>query len=695
MRTLGAIIFLFCLPGRADSVEEVLKKLHHEPSVAFHQAEDLYRSTKDSDKAARLATILSFAPESELKGKPHHYAHFAFIHDKSAPKEIHLKLAKLAGEGFFTHGEFRKAKLIFSKVLREDDLSLDDQEYFTYQLAWCEINLNQYERAVSRFFDWFEKCPSCRLHREMVIDFGKSYAGLKRRETKWFKALANDEDVKSFVDGFASEVLRNSSAKSLQMGSVLDGQSTTKEWLRLIFSDSRFKDFGPCRRLAALENTDSELWPKEEVRSDLLQCSLSGLKKKSFPWNQILEIYLQIPGLSANDLFMIAEIQERLSQLEQSCKSRIRAFGTEADEALPKGSATIPALVDICRPYSSKFGKELASILSLKNFRHSLETSEDKKDLMGIYLKAFAGSPQWKKEFESKKISDWLTFASADLIKQILESSAWTLSFRMRLWDLASEETAFAPSVRISLAKAAYEEGIQQYHEFQKKLERRKAPVDGVQLLLSARDKIASIDQRFYKASLELPSGQWKKLSADEQAEVIQTLLKQGYLQAIVSDWNAWSERMKGNSSALSALLTQALTERKSEKISFDSFPDYMEELLALGSDDLSGPVKLDGVPQSLLSDVQIINSSLRSREKVVRAEKSQSIESLIMSVDSVQKLVDRSAKYKWKVEGLKELNRTLLKKNLALLSSALLKRSNDPDLKELAILVNQWEKEL
>jgi hypothetical protein len=692
-------ILSFCVGAHAaDPIASVLTQLHRDPALGFKTAEREYKEAKDTATAARLATMLAFAPAGQSETPAYLYAQFAFFNDRTLSRDLKVKLAKLAGEGLFNQSQFKKTARIFERALRIPDLSIDEREYFHYQLAWCDLNMKNPENAVQRLADWTSGCPECRLHKEMITDLGKAFAESKVKAGDIVRKLASDSDREAFMDGYVAEIHRTPKFKLYSGTERFLGTALIKEWLLFALSDKRFEDQTPCARIDALSTAPAGEWPVDRARSDFRNCALHYLKDKKPVPSALRAGYEMLPSQNQFDLLLLSSLWEREGVAAKACRLRLDASGLnpepDAKEVL-KPEVFLTAILTSCRPVAKEVSTEIAELMNRPSVAANLGAEAAK--WYGIYLDEISGVEDWRKAFASKPIEEVTKHADAETEKRLLADSRWSLAWRKSLWEVSAESAALDDQVLSALAREFYS-NAQDYADFIGKVEARSRKPRAVVALLRSRTPGRKAEAKaLYEEAKAIDD--WQALSGPERRELLSGVLLAENTKRVLADWPHWKPLIENDTEAFQTLLGH-FTDLEAGTVvppSGDSPEESILKAFAARNSDPTVEIPFSGATKSVASDIAFLNQTIATHKALRNPDSAKNLISVEAALDKISKTLKNSRKHKWKVAGLGRIHRRELKESLAAFHSELTKAAPEDaaTYEQLAQLVSDWEKKL
>ncbi len=693
---IGASAYAVDRVAPGDPVARVLAKLHHDPKAGFRDAESAYRSAKTDQVAARLATVLAFAPAEAVATAPYQYAQFAFLNDRTLTRELKVKLAKLAGEGLFNNSQFAKAASVFERALRIESLSRDEKEYFHYQLAWCDLNRKNPEGAVRRLTEWTKNCPECRLHKEMITDLGKAFASSNAAAGDVLAALPSDAERDAFIDGYVAEIHRAPKTKLYLSTERFLQTPLLATWLRFAFEDKRLEEHSACARIDALAKAPPESWPKERARHDFRACSLTQLKGKK-PIPGILRAgYEQLPDPTQLDLLLLSSLQEREGALALACTLRLKAVNLPLEESARealKPEVILPALLPACRANAADSAGEIADLFSKPALEATL--GADASKWFNHYVSEVVGVDAWRAAFETKPLNETLARADGATLKRLILDSRWSRAWRKSLWTESPDAGALDPAVLFALAKEAHATPAE-YSALVKEIESRAKSPRALIALLKAREPGRTVDAKTaYEEAKAIPD--WQELSVPERQELLEGVLQGENVERVISDWPTWKPLLETDPFAFQKFLGLFIAAGAPRAPEGDSAHEMLLAKLKERRENVSVEIPTRGLPRPATADAAILNQAIKTHSALRALTAKSGLNEVERALDLSQKTFSKSRKHKWKIGGLAELHRADLKASLAHARSELEKAEGleAETYRQLAQVVADWEKKL
>ncbi len=382
-----------------DPVPSLLFELKTQPiekhPEIFVRAEKHYRSASSKEIAVRLATLLAFAPREQISVPQHTFARYAFVHDKTLPLQMRVKLARLAGEGLFSQGQFGQAKVVFTQALDLEGLTEVDEEYFRYQLAWCQMNEGHPELAFEGLNDWLLRCQVCYLRKSFALDLGRALAEGTRPDLA--PTGIKQADTLAFAEGFAAGWER-----SFRLATPMGGA---------------------CASLARLPMNRPDLWPEEAVKDRLERCAVEfnqqkrrskkGSKHHEFHQEKIFLVYEKLSHKGSREVLRQAEWAEDLQDPIGACRLRLAAISADSlgpanKEAAGKSNQAQPRKSqDGTSPFggSADFPMSLVSYakLTLRSCLNQDPNLADQHGNLGLLLRSWVGHPRFLAASEEER----------------------------------------------------------------------------------------------------------------------------------------------------------------------------------------------------------------------------------------------------------------------------------------------------
>lgn len=652
-----AIMALTVALAETDPVAQVLLQLHRHQPEAFASAESLYGKTKKSESAARLATILAFAPSEKLKTPPYLYALFAFQKDSTLHHELKVKLAKLAGEGLFNHSQFQKAAQVFIQALALDGLTIAEQEYFHYQLAWCEMNQRRPTQAAGRLIRWLNKCPDCRLRREMVMDLGRFFAATDDSDQSLMAVVISKDEGSIFISGFASEIARRGKFKLKDLSQRFHDSPMAEPWLKDLFEDPRWKDLAICDRVQSLSQFAVSHWPLAAVTRGLRECAIETLQKKSALPPGLLLTYAQMPSPAPNDLLLLSSLYEKVTRPDTACRLRLRALSLAIADKTSLNASVVPtawsALIQVCRTPPTAFAAEIAALPPLQ---------------------------------------------AHEALGEALLSNQWSGAWRLEIWRRSPNDLALRKEVLLALGSSLLRKEVASsvHSDFVKETKARFAHPSASLALLQIRSREGTDAENAWTTAGAVTN--WETLDSKELSEVLAAFLKQGHLKEIFAAWSHWRPLFTSNSTAFKYLL-ETFAATADAPILFEPQTPHDQALIALGAW-RTGSLKIrwpdHDLDSLLLSDFKVLDHTA-STTATLKATEMGSMAEAERAMDMAMDLLESSRQHRWWVQGLAHLNRQTLKATMGHMALKLNtgKGKDSPSFKQLARIVQRWEKDL
>lgn len=731
---LFTVVALAAAPKASDPIADVLYDIYKGDQAAFKRAEVLYQHSSDRAELARLATVLAFAPADQVRIAPAMYALYAFQNDQAISVELKSKLAKLAGQALFSQGQFEKASRVFATALALPTLKESDQEYFTYQLAWCDLNQDQHRMAVERMLQWLKKCRACELKKEMIGDLGKAYGEIafvkgQTPPTHIFALLKTEADRGDFFQGVMMSLKRVQPIRAALITAQLQPTPLFSLWIGALFNSPQFEQIAACEKVTAVKSADPALWPVDAVRKSVLDCARLAYEKVAIPAMDALAVAQTLAHLDPLDLFIQSELLMAVGRAHDSCLVRVRA-------AVPdslKLDVYISSVVDICAKAgaadavagAAAADPEITSAISGLLMRPMMRASaaqaaadpNDAQSWLTSYLAAIKTHKAWRIGFEKQPLS-WLRsyHPSASVIRSMVQDSDWDLKYRLNVWrdvpfdgDMSSVQVLAEDILK---SKGANEtEDANSYlaflNEVQGLLPRPSAgiallKVRGLQAYSDKNVGAAAGWLELYKACVSISD--WFSLTSQEQAEVFKPLLTKVSFDVFLTDWPVWNTLLEKNEKLFEAFLAAALATEAFR------FKDFARKYSDPHAHAISAAVELKNNPQTVLSpealaqldpkwrsDFAAVSTARESAQKI-RAIQLRGLDEDQMAVavegglDLVTKSLRQSRARQWTLPAMAVFQQTTLKDALESFRAQL---APSPSYAKIAQLVKRWESRL
>ena len=299
-----------------SSPAEAIRALKANRRESFSAIESgLGKATTEKERA-RIWTLLAFAPSGTTVVAPHLYAAKAFSADQSASTSIRVRLAKLAGVGFFERAEFSRAQAIFEAALTLEGVPERDREYLEYQAGWCEINRGVPQAATARFRRLLESCAECRLRKEISSDLGRAIAesGAEVRSVPKLR----DAEGEAFVRGYIAGSERQTKFRIGDGSRAFAASEMLPLWIEIALSHPRFASASACEKVDVLPLARPDLWPPTPARAALSACVFENPTDRRLP-----TAFRALIAKTDEDLAWFSEALDRRGEFDEACAIRL------------------------------------------------------------------------------------------------------------------------------------------------------------------------------------------------------------------------------------------------------------------------------------------------------------------------------------------------------------------------------------
>lgn len=299
-----------------SSPAEAIRALKGNRDESFSAIESGLSKTATEKERARIWTLLAFAPSGTTVVAPHVYAAKAFSGDLSASTAIRVRLAKLAGVGFFERAAFSRAQAIFEAALALEGVPERDREYLEYQAGWCEINRGVPQAATARFRRLLESCAECRLRKEISSDLGRAIAesGSEVRSVPKLR----DAEGEAFVRGYIAGSERQTKFRIGDGSRAFAASEMLPLWIEIALSHPRFANTSACEKIDLLPLARPDLWPPVQARAALSACVFENPTDRRLP-----QAFRALIVKTDEDLAWFSEALDRRGELDEACAIRL------------------------------------------------------------------------------------------------------------------------------------------------------------------------------------------------------------------------------------------------------------------------------------------------------------------------------------------------------------------------------------
>ncbi len=613
---------------------QILLEIRQKNPAAFAHAESLYNSTHDSGEQARLATLLAFAPEDKVQVKPYLYAAYAAQNDSSLALDLKLKLLKLSGEGFYSNGQFQKAKSLFETALNTKNLSEADQEYFQYQIAWCDLNLKNQFAAYQRLSSWIKTCSLCRLKKDIVKDMGRSLGEAYLSHKVFQPQPMDDALADDFVAGFAASLEREKKIDPVKMIHILPS-NFTDSWLTQVFKGP----YKACTKVDIASQYQELVVPTPELKQALVQC----------PNQKSAAVFLSFKQFAPEDFILASEIFKKIGDNTKACELRIKA-------SVPQNLNLVEyfnLLFSVC-----KHNLDVAHLPAQPQFY--ISALRDQSPWLKTYLSLIADDTVMRTEFEKQ---NWIANYPMDqeLAKTLVEDSRFSPSFRLAMW----QKNKGNMSLDENLIYVLNQDLKNNKTEFLNSLSLASPnKTTCLVLTLNNQDSLKNC----------LAADHLLELSSDDQLKLFNKLVERYGLAKIIESWDHFSPIVEHNDQLLLSLSQNSLSQ-------FEKLNDPVANKMKLAQRLLhSEPIAESSPDIQAIQKVQSVNQILINTPETEKG--------MAESANALRLLKT----HHWSSSFYAEIYKSILKKGLNSFQSQLQKNKS---LSQLSHLAHIWETRL
>lgn len=198
-----------------QSLLHAISLLHSgKPDQAAQLMEGIYRNPRSSlQERVSAARMLAFSNSKYLKVQQRQdYAAFVLSNDDKSNAQDRPALLRIAGDGYFQSAKLTKAETFYEELAQSANPL--DADYAAYKLGWIDMNLNQQERAFSRWRERLVKGSGHEqyLRKSLVHDMGRAWVETdpaQPSEAEFIKNLTLSASEKAaFIDGILAGLHR-------------------------------------------------------------------------------------------------------------------------------------------------------------------------------------------------------------------------------------------------------------------------------------------------------------------------------------------------------------------------------------------------------------------------------------------------------------------------------------------------------
>lgn len=333
------ILFLYLsFYGLNLSAESDIETLTHlltdwDPNslARVQQLEELSFRTKSKEVSLRLALILAFTPEANLKVKPYVYANFALQHRKELQIDDLFSLYRIAGDGHYQDSDFRKAHKIYNTAIADKLIENKDREYFVYKNAWALLNLKQPRAAYQALKQWLEKNEPSFLRPPMMVDLGRSWGEAVFEKSKLISTAdlykpKSELESQQIVEGLLKSLQRSPTQIDL-FYKIYFAQNSASATLATVFEHPLIQKKGPCEIMNMKKFMQAQQMKIVLILPKLNECSVSLLQATSKISNQAyneVADWMQFFELDVLQQWTVVRLLGQAKQLPKACDASFK-----------------------------------------------------------------------------------------------------------------------------------------------------------------------------------------------------------------------------------------------------------------------------------------------------------------------------------------------------------------------------------
>lgn len=334
------IVFLFfSFSVYASNVTTVLVKMGNENyQEAAVELEKLVKKEKNKQTLSTYYSLLAQMPKTvKVRRKNYEYAALALDLGREIDQDG-IKLARIAGDGYFDAANLAKAKKYYLIGLSADSNSDKDIPYIYYKLAYVYINLRDYKNSFKSLKDAFESDAEKVMHEMIFYDIGKiwgeaHYVNRRISGTELEKlAIENNVTVDVFKGLIGSwRKFKKKGFRSLFKRIYNEAPTLYPQLINYIYDNKEFDSFQECDLLPwimKLENPEK----LNNLSLTLNACSELTLSKrgkvKSSTLADLTKLYarLQIAG---KERWAYAQLLNRQGKSHDACQQMLTQVAEE------------------------------------------------------------------------------------------------------------------------------------------------------------------------------------------------------------------------------------------------------------------------------------------------------------------------------------------------------------------------------